>query len=222
LGRVGIPQNSFWKDIPASTSWLMKGKLEPLRCMSFFPFVIRRSDIIAMRSYFESIHNQPFLEIFQHYSAGGKFSQFNGMCAYLWYEQKDFYHWNVRVTEKDWTLKSSNVPGMSTDMKIYDAWMLVPLPRIAVHTRYHKTSISKLVEEGYCRSPPLAKNLPSRLDCSKYVNTSLFRDMHNFENTDFLAAEDKNIAAKYQKDRFDRISSCSHSYDLSLFPSLGH
>lgn len=222
LGRVGIPQSDFWKEVSSTTAWIMNGKLEPMRCMSFFPFVIQTKHIREMRNYFEKIHNQTFLDVFQKYSEKSPFSQFNAMCSYLWYEKKEHYYWNVRMTDKNWNESAKHVPGMETNMDIYDPWMLVPWPRIAVHTRYHATNdMNAVIVEGYCRSPPYDKHVHfDHVNCSHYKEDYIFKDMHSFEYTNFLRSEDESVALEYQYERQQRLRECNHTYDLSLYPYI--
>lgn len=53
-GRVGPPQSDWWIVVPQSTFAFLR-ELEPMRCMNFFPFIVRRIHLYELRKHVESI-----------------------------------------------------------------------------------------------------------------------------------------------------------------------
>jgi hypothetical protein len=57
------------------------GLLEPMRCMSYFPVIIKTRHFKSMRAYFETYHKRPFDDIFLNVFNNGSYSQFNIMVC---------------------------------------------------------------------------------------------------------------------------------------------
>jgi hypothetical protein len=178
-GRIGTyPANDWWLSVPASTQWLLGGLEEPMRCMSYFPVVIKAVHLKKMREYIFKVHNiaSDDHRVFNKYMSD-KFSQFNAMCAYLWHFHRSEYTWYVHSTDahtadaistevhqhrpnnsRPTTAATATaiVPGQLADMSVFTTEMRRPKPRIAIHTRYQNHS-EQITQEGYCRSPPFPK-----------------------------------------------------------------
>lgn len=58
-GRVGFPQYMFWDYVSQTTKWLL-GTEESMRCMSYFPVIIKRQHLTDMREYIENLHRENF------------------------------------------------------------------------------------------------------------------------------------------------------------------
>ena len=56
-GRIGLPADSFWYNFPNATQWMMGGLPEPMRCMSYFPVIVKRSHLLDMRSHIVEVHS---------------------------------------------------------------------------------------------------------------------------------------------------------------------
>jgi hypothetical protein len=83
-GRIGVNPRPPWAQVPANTL-NFTGLLEPLRCMSYFPVVIKTAHLVDFRRYIATLHGMPFDEVFQRlFASRGMNSQFNIMCAYLY------------------------------------------------------------------------------------------------------------------------------------------
>lgn len=67
-----------------------------MRCVSYFPVIIRISHLREMRAFFSAKFHKTFDNLFFDHIMGayGKFySQFNIMCAFLFYFHRDEYVW---------------------------------------------------------------------------------------------------------------------------------
>ena len=83
-GRIGVNPRPPWSHVPANTL-NFTGVLEPMRCMSYFPVVIKTAHLVDFRRYIETLHGRPFDAVFERlFAANGMNSQFNIMCAYLY------------------------------------------------------------------------------------------------------------------------------------------
>ena len=75
----------------------MGGLKEPVRCMSYFPVVMKTQHVKEMREYIEKIHGKPLLEVtvewinkHQHIVA-----HFHVMCIFMWHFHPDEYDWHL-------------------------------------------------------------------------------------------------------------------------------
>lgn len=161
-GRIGRSQNMYWDPVPA-TSFAFTGLLEPMRCMNYFPVVIKRTHLADLREYVIKYVRVALVVLFavvtmtlsyvfaQH---GGQlsfpeifamhtfapYSQFGILCTYLWYEKRDEYAWYVHDTDPSWDWHNQ-VQGNVRDKSIFTPEMYYPKPRIASHVRYRTDKI---------------------------------------------------------------------------------
>ena len=83
VGVYGKPYGRFWRKVPARTMFAL-GKPEALRCMSYFPVIIKTKHLREMREYMTALHNAThFDQVFSTIKDKGYFCQFNIMCNYL-------------------------------------------------------------------------------------------------------------------------------------------
>lgn len=226
-GRIGKHQGDFWEGVPTSSQWLMKGLEEPMRCMSYFPVVIKRQHLQDLRNFVERAHGKPFNEVFKEYSENLKFSQFGAMCSYLWWFKRDEYVWYVHDTDPDWNLKDTYkteedhffTPNASvTDKSIFDPQMFTAKPRVAIHSNYHDgEQLPQLALRGYCHSPPFPKaNDAHNKMCQQIPPSSLLPDMFSFEWMSWHKIYSQESMLKEQSKRHQRIAKCTHSWDFRL------
>jgi len=169
-GRFGAETMAPWRNVPGTTL-AITGKEEPMRCMSYFPVVIRRSHLALIRRHIVShLKARTFDEAFQTFS--GYYSQFNIMCTVLfWDEQlRNQYSWYVHDYTPRWDGTKNPKPniGQWTDRSIFTREMFLPKPRVAVHARWHNhwernaltiythpPMFTEFLQRGLCDSPPL-------------------------------------------------------------------
>lgn len=233
-GRLGKPQNGFWASVPTSTKWLMKGLPEPMRCMSYFPVIIKRSHLKDMRLFFETVHNQSFNEIFEEYSRN-EFSQFGAMCAWLWWFKRDEYVWYVHDASPDWNLKDPFylndenpkfiLSGHVQEKSVFTPSMFTAKPRIALHSNYHiGLPIGEVALKGFCHSPPFPKSISSTAkgilnSCHDIKpTTSLFKEMFSFEETNWFDIYNETQMLEQQSIRYERLNTCSKEWDFRIAP----
>jgi hypothetical protein len=93
-GRIGINKRPPWSLVPQATL-AFTGLPEPLRCMSYFPMVVKTAHLREIRDHIARHHRAPFDEVFLNISSRMYYSQFNVMCAYLFHRHRDAYRWYV-------------------------------------------------------------------------------------------------------------------------------
>jgi hypothetical protein len=75
------------------------GVKEPLRCMSYFPVIIKRSHLKKLREYLMNLHNLTnFDEVYKTKILGNTdnaYEQFTVMCTYIWLFHRDEYKWYI-------------------------------------------------------------------------------------------------------------------------------
>lgn len=137
-GRFGNAVDPFWKEVPLTTYDII-GHLEPMRCMNYFPVVLKTSHLKDLREYISNRFNgTQFDEVFQQHITDRSFSQFNIMCAYLYYYKRDEYTWYIHRQNPNGDESYPPDNGTNTDMSLYTPDMYYPKPRVATHARYRK------------------------------------------------------------------------------------
>lgn len=218
------------------TTYSITGYEEPMRCMAYFPVVIRIEHLALIRSHITRHLGKPtFNEAYQ--SFGGYFSQFNIMCAILWWntETRSQYTWYVHDLSPTWDGGANPKPnlGQWSDRAIFNKSMFTPKPRVSVHVRWHNTWIrdaktiythppmfSDLLQRGCCDSPPFPKTQRS---CQKWQlegrvsynstptsekYTGYNREMHTFEFADYFETANHSEIIRLHTERIERIKSC--------------
>eukprot|EP00667_Euglena_gracilis_P003800 EG_transcript_3809 len=174
IGAIGkrLIGDGFWADTPRATHFFL-GKPEVARGMNYFPVLLHRSHLAALRTHVEQLHRAPFAEVFQ--SNKGAYSQFNIMVTFLWYFHRDEYQWHLedrRPGKGPYSVTDFEAIGLQPEH-------LRPKARVAIHFRYHggkRRGPTGLMREGNCR----AGWLPAH-SCTKYNVSSIHRDLFVFE-----------------------------------------
>eukprot|EP00494_Astrolonche_serrata_P029415 UN29682 len=106
--HVGAPLSEFWRYVTQSTSTMIE-KDYIMKCMTYFPVIIKLDHIKNLRDYFELKFEMDFKHIFKKLikESGGNYSQFDIICNWLWYsDHKTEYEWHfqmIRHSEEDVT-----------------------------------------------------------------------------------------------------------------------
>ena len=234
-GRRGDPWKSsnggaigdgFWR-IVANTTYAVLDVLETMRCMSYFPVIVKTKHLKKMREHMERVNGgMPFYEIFQKRISPFPYSQFNIMCTYLFEFHKDDYEWYVHDISPGWDGKDA-VPGQNGNRSIFSDKMFEPKPRIAAHANYrnwgqphwmgeeNKNNLRETIQHGICFSPPYPQPFPvcHFLDKATESGSEFFEEMHMFEMFDWTTVSDKNIIKQMHAARNSRIRHCNHTWD---------
>lgn len=230
-GKTGDPNQAIereepvWKEI-MYTTYEIVGVKEPMKCMSYWPVVIKTKHIKAFREFLERKFKLPFYEVMRLHISKKWFGQFDMFCAYLYYHHQDEYTWYVHNISPGWDYKSDFV-GMNDNASIYKPEMFGPKPRVAIHARHHvpEVSPSKTVEEfksilqaGLCYSPPFPKTHPIlKRYCHHYYSTlehyqtHAFIELYRFEKYHFYRAYPWEVIQKRSFQRQQEIQHCRHT-----------
>lgn len=222
----GRPGDVWWATVPHSTHSIL-GILESMRCMSYFPVIVRTQHIREMREYMEQRHGKPFDALFKEFLIGRAYSQFNIMCTYLFDKHRDEYRWYVHDVSPGWDYRNPPpAPGQESDPSKYTAEMRYPKPRIALHSNYRnfkelhfvgsadEYSVLITLQAGVCFGPPFPK--PYRM-CNFYNRDEQYRsvvyeEFFKFEMFDWTRTNSADALQKAMHDRFLRIEHCEHEY----------
>lgn len=236
IGKSGDPHKKYnrdplWQQITATTYDLL-GVLEPMKCMAYFPVIVKTEHMKALRDYLEKKFNLPFYEVFRQHILTRRYSQFNIFCAYLFHFHQDDYQWYANDLSPEWDF-SNAVYGQEANRTAYTAQMRYPKPRIATHARYHAPPIVgaqhvngmvDMLQSGICFSPPFPK--PTEwFPCNFFrhegdYQAEVFEEMHRFEWSDFTQVVHHTVLADAAYDRFKRHRNCQHDYGNSENISL--
>ena len=228
-GKIGDPwqahakEDMVWKDIMETNSRLM-GFDEPMKCMSYWPVVIKVSHIVEFRHWLEKKYNMPFYDIIRIHVSKKWFGQFDLFCMYLYHFRQDDYVWYVHnISPQGWKTESA-FKGMNTNMSIYSKEMYYPKPRVAIHARYHVPQIHagtaeyfELLYIGICASPPFPKHDPLlEKACSFYQSSSpdsmsVFVDQYRFEKFNFFMYYNWKAIQRALYDRHQHLLACPYN-----------
>ena len=144
-GYHPVSSDGVWRWTSGSFESL--GILEPFRCMSYFPVIIKVSHLPELREFIASYHNLTFNEAFYHnISNGDGYSQFAIMCTYLYAFKRDEYKWYVHSETPDWDGKNpSPIYGQNGNISQFTPEMKIPKPRIATHVGYRRCPKNPIV-----------------------------------------------------------------------------
>lgn len=166
-----------------------------------------------------------FDEVFQRLSPQW-YSQFNVMCAYLWYNHRDEYTWYVHDTHPSADVDVVSPVPKQLPRSLLPKEVFKPKPRIATHARYRSDMVfigkwnktAALVQQGACYSPPFPKTDPY---CTKNHDplTTYWPEMHQFEFADWNHKEQHDEILAMHVERHKRIRHCMFEPDLRFnFP----
>ena len=175
----GRPGDLYWQEVAANT-YKVLGIRETMRCMSYFPVIVKNEHMRAFRehviAHIQATYNEllTFDEIFAKYivpDGTNTYSQFNLMCTYLYDRYPNDYTWYVHDVSPEWDKKDPPpLPAQNVSDGLFTKEMYRPKPRIASHANYRnwgqlhwiiendeRTSYANLkqtLQEGVCFSPP--------------------------------------------------------------------
>ena len=137
IGVYGYVSNGFWGMISQATVDLFKTK-EVMRCMSYFPVIIKVEHMIQLRKYLEKIHGLTFDELLVKVTRKHPLAQFNIMCQFIWMFHRDEYVFYLQF-------QPNQKPGVSSATREDNAYFnnlnlshnhTYPLARVSLHYKY--------------------------------------------------------------------------------------
>ena len=190
IGVYGNIAYDWYEKVSQATVDLFKTK-EVMRCMSYFPVIIKVEHIIELRKYLEKIHGLTFDELLMKKTKQIQdLSQFNMMCQYIWMFHRDKYAFYLQY-------QPNPKPGLSSanrEDKAYfskldiSQFQTYPLARVSFHYKYiledwtsqimyrHLFKASVCFMGGFELCPPA---------CELYSKDSLRKEMFVFDMLDW-------------------------------------
>ena len=196
-----------------TTANIFKTK-EFMRCMTFFPIVLKVDHIIKARRYIEKIHRMPFDEVFIRMKAE-RVSQFNIMCQYIWLFHREEYefHFQLQVKEtKQPTSYRVDTLEMQNNITEKQKW---PIARLCNHYKYVDSWTTQEAYRDIFRSSICFVGgfelCPEK--CMAYNKTSLRKYMFYFTRNDWswdsrcqeVQEEHYRRLAKYASEEYSNI-----------------
>lgn len=230
-GRSGYHHaNDGWDQAPKFTYYTL-GILEPMRCMSYFPVIIKTSHFQEIRNHISNHFNMSFNEAFLNFSqVPGIYSQFSIFCTYLFTYHRDDYTWYIHSETPTWD--GINPPpraGQDGNVSMFTKEMYLPKPRIATHVRYrtspntpvqefpniskYRNKMNMLMQRGVCMSPPFPKTESVCDGNQTFVVDGYNHEMHSFEYFDWRKVVSKEALVNEFNKRYERMKYCNHSWD---------
>ena len=185
IAVYGKEISSIWVKIANFTANLFKTK-EVMKCMTYFPVVLKVDHIIQARLYIEKLHNQPFDEVFIKMDQG-RISQFNIMCQYIWLFHRNEYEFHFQLQVKDTKLPISyrvNTLEINKNISEKQKW---PIARLCAHYKridqwQTQKAYRDLLTSSLCFSGGF-ELCPDK--CKVYDRTSLRKYMFEFAKVDW-------------------------------------
>ena len=189
IGVYGYISNSYWGIISKYTVDLFKTK-EVMRCMSYFPVIIKVEHMIQLRKYLEKIHGLTFDELLVNMTKKHPFAQFNIMCQFIWLFHRDEYVFYLQF-------QPNQKPGVSSATREDNAYFnnlnlshnhTHPLARVSLHYKYilegwkSQEMYIHLFKASICFMGGF-KLCPST--CKHYSKDSLRKEMFAFDFLDW-------------------------------------
>ena len=134
IAVYGKEINTIWLDTARSTANLFKTN-EFMKCMTYFPVVLKVEYIIQARLYVERLHGMPFDEVFIKMHTG-RISQFNIMCQYIWLFHRNEYEFHFQLYNGETNLATSyrvDTLEMQNFITEKQKW---PIVRLCNHYKY--------------------------------------------------------------------------------------
>ena len=221
MGVYGHPINNVWSVASHSTANIFRAK-EVMKCMSYFPVIMKVEHIIQMRVYLEKLHNMPFDKVLQTMKSNLKsgaattFSQFNLMCQYVWMFHRDEYvfHLQFQPTSQQVVVPQREDPTYYD--KLVTAEQKFPIAGVSVHYKYVPgnwvlpETYRNLLRSGICFSGGF-ELCPEK--CKRYNKSSVRREMFEFDTVNWTwdkrctEAQEKHYreATKYASSKYSDI-----------------
>ena len=187
IGVYGTTTTSTWDLAALSTAAIFKTK-EVMKCMSYFPVIMKVEHVIGLRHYLEKLHNMPIEKIL-HTQKVDFFSQFNLMCQYVWTFYRNEYKFYLQYKRV-----ANAVSKGREDTAYYNKTILPeythPFPRVCDHFKYHVVygnwkhpdTYRKLIKAGICYAGGF-EMCPEK--CKMFKKDSLRREMFLFDLNDW-------------------------------------
>ena len=169
-GRSG-PGFLDWRIAPWITHEF-SGLETPMRCMSYFPVIVKRAHLASLRAHVvehwrNTTHlNRTFDEIFYNVTSWSMPFQFDLMCTFLYYFKRNEYKFYAHpyTVPSNWDGINPPKDKYESDFSVFKGVpnIFEPKPRIATHMRYrHDTMgprnrdpilpiVERLVQQGIC------------------------------------------------------------------------
>ena len=221
IGVYGNTTNNYWSVSSHSTANIFKTK-EVMKCMSYFPVILKVEHVIQMRGYLEKLHNMPFDEILQKLQSNQSsglvttFAQFNLMCQYVWMFHRNEYVFHLQFQPRPHQVIVPKREDPTYYDKMVTAEQKFPVARTAVHYKYVPADWRKeetyrhLLRSGICFCGGF-ELCPDK--CKQYNKSSVRTEMFEFDlmnwTWDKRCIEAQNIhykeAAKYSSSNYSDI-----------------
>ena len=189
IGVYGNTTNNYWSVSSHSTANIFKTK-EVMKCMSYFPVILKVEHVIQMRRYLEKLHNMPFDEILQKLKsnldsgAASRFAQFNLMCQYVWMFHRNEYVFHLQFQPRPHQVIVPKREDPTYYDKMVTAEQKFPIARTSVHYKYvpwdwrKQETYRHLLRSGICFSGGF-ELCPDK--CKQYNRSSVRTEMFEFD-----------------------------------------
>ena len=222
IAIYGKEISPFWLKVAHSTANLFHTK-EVMRCMAYFPVVLKIEHIIQARQYIEKIHNMTLEDAFMK-KKNGVFAQFNIMCQYIWLFYRNEYEFHFQLQDNEIQLPKSYRKDILDIQNIITEEQMRPVARLCAHYKYvdeweSEHAYRDLFRSSICFAGGFGL-CPEK--CKAYDKTSLRKYMFYFSKLDWrwdsrchvVQEEHYSILARYaSEDYSDIIRKGCHEMD---------
>lgn len=213
------PGNPYFHRWEKATDILL-GKVQPFHSMSFFPVIVLRDHLPLLRQKVMNLHSVTSFEsalnkIGARKSEKHAFSQFSLLGAFLWYNHKNEYYWDLMsyiAVEKLFDpngIHFKRVTEANVTMQDFE----FRLPRIARHYKWEGAEKDTIFEKSICLALRKKDKIPSF--CSHYRSKTGKQSMWwTFEAVDLIIPE--ATATRLQDERLEKMKACESEFEWNF------
>ena len=226
IGIYGHEAHKTGRGTAKSTAAMLKTK-HVMKCMSYFPVIMKVEHVIELRQYLEKLHNKSVEDIFRNARLSYyDWCQYDLMCLYVWMFHRSEYHFRLQFSKGPYT--EGREDPVYYEREVTPEQKL-PIVRSSAHYKYIKAgdwktqkAYTELLRTGICYAGGF-ELCPEK--CEHYNSSSLWTQMFEFEgqywtwdSRCFVAQEDhlKTIAKHASSEYNDIIrKACNEVETLS-------
>ena len=189
IGVYGHIMNYWWSRASRNVVELFKTK-EIMRCMSYFPVIMKTEHMLGLRLYLEKLHGMTFDELLKTKTTMTYLSQFNMMCQYIWIFHRNEYvfYLQYQPNRKPGISSETREDGTSFRVANLSDHQTFPQARVSIHYKWileewtsqgiyrHLLRASICFMGGFDLCPAV---------CSEYSQDSLRKEMFVFDMIDW-------------------------------------
>ncbi|XP_013378566.1 uncharacterized protein LOC106150368 [Lingula anatina] len=205
------------------------GTGEVMKCMSYFPVIIKVKHVVECRHYLERLHKKSFDAIIKEISVDNLFSQFSIMCQCIYTLHRKEYIFRIQMRPNgDFKTELPGRAPLKTYKENFTTEELSPIARTSMHWKYQTVPKQELLKTPYDRETYYPQALLMGIcysggfemcpnHCRFFSRSVIQRDLFNFEFTDWTWHPGCMKAQERHYQDVNRLLSYYKSHGFPIF-----